>query len=241
MQVSTVVLVSFISLMAIEGAHAQRSKKVTRSRHHYSTPKVRGNKAKIVCPTFDKSRYPFHGLGFKLGDPFALTYKFYPNKRFSIAIDAGKPASGLYNDYFRDKFNLYAPEETLPSDDYSLRYLTHRVRSDLVGEVKVLYHADFTKIAEGLQAYAGLGWEWRRTLLKYDYQYVHANEEPMEDPFGSFERNRVTMGAQFVIGIEYAYFSIPVSAFMEVEYFTDLQVDPGWQRFQGGAGLRYIF
>lgn len=241
MQGSKVFLVTFISLLAFECVHAQRSRKVTRSRYHYSTPKVRGNKAKIICPTFDKSKYPFHGLGFKLGDPFALTYKYYPNKRFSIALDAGKSASGLYNRYFREKFNMYAAEEPVPSADYTLLYLTHRVKSDLIGEVKVLYHVDAAQISEGLQGYAGVGWEWRQTRLKYDYQYVQANGTPMEDPFGSFERNRGTMGPQVVLGIEYAYFKIPISAFMEVEYFTDVRVDPGWQRFQGGAGLRYIF
>jgi hypothetical protein len=49
------------------------------------------------------------------------------------------------------------------------------------------------------------------------------------------------MGPQVIIGIEYAYFQIPISAFMELEYFMDVQADPGWQRFEGGVGLRYIF
>ena len=43
------------------------------------------------------------------------------------------------------------------------------------------------------------------------------------------------------MGIEYAYFNIPISAFMELEYFTDIQADPGWSRFEGGVGLRYVF
>ena len=66
------------------------------SRGRYTTPKVRGHKAKIICPVFEASPYPSHGFGFKLGDPFALTYKFYPNKRFSFAVDVGRPASGSY-------------------------------------------------------------------------------------------------------------------------------------------------
>lgn len=241
MRVSKILLIAFIALLAWECALAQRPGKVTRSRYHFSTPKVRGNKAKIICPAFDNSKYPFHGLGFKLGDPFAVTYKFYPNKRLSFAFDVGKAASGLYNRYFREKFNMYVREDTLPSSESSLVYLTHRVKSDLIGEVKVLYHIDGKRISDGLQAYAGVGWEWKRTQLVYDYQYIQGASQQQEDPFGSFERNRVTMGPQFVLGIEYAYFSIPISAFMEVEYFTDVQADPGWQRFEGGVGLRYIF
>ena len=242
MRISRILLVASIILVVFESANAQRSRKATKSRYNFSAPKVRGNKAKIICPTFDNSKYPFHGLGFKLGDPFALTYKYYPNKRFSIAADFGVAASGLYNRYFREKFNDYILDDTVSSGEPALHYLTHRVKSDLVGEVKFLYHLDAKKISDGLQGYAGIGWEWKRTHLHYDYEYVvGGNTPPMEDPFGSFERKRVTMGPQFVLGIEYAYFQIPISAFMEVEYFTDIQADPGWQRFEGGVGLRYIF
>jgi hypothetical protein len=235
--------VTFTFLVACQcSAYAQGSARVTKSRYHFSSPKVRGNKAKIICPTFDKSKYPFHGLGFKLGDPFALTYKFYPNKRISFAADLGKAASGLYNRYFREKFNFYVRSDTFPSSESSLTYLTHRVRSDLTGELKILYNIDAKKISDGLQAYAGIGWEWKSTRLQYDYIYDRAGKDAMvEDPFGSFRRNTSTMGPEFIVGIEYAYFRIPISAFMEVEYFTDVQADPGWQRFEGGVGLRYIF
>lgn len=241
MRTSTGLLVALIVVVTCESALAQRSRKVTKSRYHFSTPKVRGNKAKIICPIFDNSKYPFHGLGFKLGDPFAITYKFYPNKRFSFAVDFGRAASGLYNRYFREKFNFYVRADTLPSSESTLVYLSHRVKSDLIAELKLLYHVDAKRISDGLQGYAGVGWEWKRTHLSYVYEYNPGNTTPpLEDPFGSFERNRVTMGPQFVLGIEYAYFRIPISAFMEVEYFSDIQADPGWQRFEGGVGLRYI-
>jgi hypothetical protein len=234
-------VVTFVCLFAIQCVYAQRSQRVTKSRHHFSTPKVRANQAKIICPTFDKSKYPFHGFGFKLGDPFALTYKFYPNKKISFAADFGKAASGLYNRYFREKFSFYAQADTLPSGESSLVYVTHRVKADLIGELKVLYHIDAKKISDGLQGYAGIGWQWKSSRLKYDYLYNQDSGPVIEDPFGSFERTRVTMGPEVVVGIEYAYFPIPISAFMEVEYFTDVQADPGWQRFEGGVGLRYIF
>lgn len=242
MKISRALLIAIVCLATLECVHAQRSGKAVKSRYHYSTPKVRGNKAKIICPIFDNSRYPFHGLGFKLGDPFAITYKFYPNKRWSFAADVGKAASGLYNRYFREKFGMYVVADTFPSAGSTISYLTHRVRSDLIGEVKALYHVDAKKISEGLQVYAGVGWEWKRTHLEYDYEYDRDTSEPQSrDPFGTFDRNRVTMGPQVVVGIEYAYFQIPISAFMEVEYFADVQADPGWRRFEGGVGLRYIF
>jgi hypothetical protein len=242
-------LKSFILLLSIgffiaESGYAQRSN--TRKSHYsrsHRSPKVRGHKAKIICPIFESSEYPYHGIGFKFGDPFALTYKFYPNKNFSLALDFGKASSGLYNRYFREKFALYAAEADTLSDNSSLSYSSHQVKSDLIWEFKVLYHLEAEKISPGLQVYVGAGWEWKSTQLKYGYFYNRTtpNGGELINEFRVFPRHRFTMGPQLVLGIEYAYFQIPISAFMEIEYFTDIQADPGWQRFEGGVGLRYVF
>lgn len=232
-------LLGLILLLIVMDVYAQRKKSpLTRSRHNHNAPRVRGVKARIICPVFENSKYPYQGFGIKLGDPFAATYKFYATEKFAVAIDFGKTASGLYNRYFRGKFTQYVESDTLDSNEASLDYLTHKVKSDLIGEVKFLYHIDAKKVSPGLQLYLGGGWEWKNTKLQYDYLYNNGIDE---NEFGRFERGRLTMGPQLVIGIEYAYFQIPVSAFMELEHFTDIQADPGWQRFEGGIGLRYIF
>jgi hypothetical protein len=235
-------------LFIIELAAAQRSNsgksQYTRSHYNYRAPIVRGAKAKTICPIFASSKYPYHGIGFKLGDPFALTYKYYPSKRVSVAVDFGKASSGLYNRYFREKFDEYASKgnDTL-SDNSSLSYSSHRVKSDLIGEFKVLYHIEASKISPGLQVYIGGGWEWKNTKLQYNYFYNRRTPSGGEliNDFRTYDQQRFTMGPQVMMGIEYAYFQLPISAFMEVEYFTDVQADPGWHRFEGGVGLRYIF
>ncbi len=237
MRLLVIVLALPLVLLSAEHAEAQRSKLT--KRYHKPLPRVKGKKAKTICPVFVASEYPFHGFGVKLGDPFALTYKFYARKNLSVAVDFGKASSGLYRGYFREKFDTYAMSDTFPSAESGLDYIAHKVLSDLVGEVKLLYHIDASRIADGLQLYAGVGWEWKTTELHYDYEY--RTDTGRSDPFGSFRRNRVTMGPQVVAGIEYSYFTIPVAFFMEVEYFADLQADPGWYKFQGGIGLRYIF
>ena len=109
----------------------------------------------------------------------------------------------------------------------------------MIGEVKLLYHVNVEPISPGLQFYLGAGWEWKSTKIQYDYTYMESMGG--EKKFGRVNRSRLTMGPQAVAGIEYAYFKIPISAFMELEYFTDIQADPGWSRFEGGVGLRYIF
>lgn len=204
-----------------------------------SAAKFRGAKAKTLCPVFENSRYPYQGIGIKLGDPFAITYKYYFSQKFAVAADIGKASSGLYNRYFREQFDNYVVTDTFSTSDASIEYYTHKVLADLIGEIKLLYQLDASKISPGLQVYIGAGWEWKNTKLQYDYTYKESASEP--DRFGRFERTRFTMGPQAVIGIEYAYFKIPISAFMELEYFSDVLADPGWSRVEGGVGLRYIF
>jgi hypothetical protein len=212
----------------------------TRERFNANATRVRGAKAKTICPIFETSRYPYHGFGFKLGDPFALTYKFYATKKIGFAIDAGRPASSLYNRYYRGKFDSYVERDTFSTAEAGITPITHKVKSDFVIDAKVLFHVDVTKISPGLQLYLGGGWEWKRTHLEYDYTYTTGDFRSI-DEFGRFERTRMTMGPQVVMGIEYSYFSIPISAFMELEYFSDIQLDPGVTRLEGGVGLRYIF
>lgn len=223
------------------GAQVRKSAKSS----GFSVPRVSHNKAKIMCPIFEASQYPYQGIGFKVGDPFALTYKLYPSKQWSFAIDAGKAASGLYNTYYRGLFNGLAKKDTLSTDIISgqkstLTYYSHKVVSDWFLEAKFLYQWDASKISKGLMLYGGAGWQWRNTVLKYEYNYQQAGSFG-SDRFGSFTKNRFTYGPVVLAGFEYSYFSLPVSAFIEVEMFTDALVDPGYRRFQGGVGLRYIF
>ncbi len=205
----------------------------------YRVPTVTGNKARIVCPIFIQSRYPYQGLGFKLGDPFALTYKFYANNHFAFAADFGKAASGLYNSYYRNAFKSYLPD-TL-NKYQSISYLAHKVLSDLFLETKFLYQWDANKISKGLQLYTGLGWQWRNSVIQYDYNFDDVSKNVDDGKFGKFTETRFTYGPVVVLGFEYSYFSLPLSAFIEVELFTDALIDPGYHRFQGGVGLRYIF
>ncbi|PZR31854.1 MAG: hypothetical protein DI538_20405 [Azospira oryzae] len=202
----------------------------------YRVHKISPSKARIMCPIFDESKFPYQGIGVKMGDPFALTYKYYPSKHWSFAADGGKAASGLYNKYYRNAFNGYMPDSL--SGKQEIKYLAHKATSDWFIEAKFLYQWDASKISKGLQFYLGAGWQWRNTTLRYDYLYENG---PFENQFGKFTEKRFTYGPVVAAGLEYSYFSIPISAFIEVEWFTDVLLDPGYQRFQGGVGLRYVF
>jgi hypothetical protein len=113
------------------------------------------------------------------------------------------------------------------------------VKSDIVAEFKILRNIDARKISNGLVFYFGLGMQLRSLEIEYNYFPSIGPDEP--DNIESTTRSRFTQGVQGLIGIEYSYFSLPVSAFMEIGTYTDVGKDPGYTRIQGGVGLRYIF
>lgn len=242
MRFTEIILVILPCLFSTVGTvHAQKAHhggKVmhTKTRHNYNVIKMSRSKAKTVCPIFEDTGYPYQGLGIKLGDPFALTYKYYPNKHWGIVVDFGKAASGLYSRYYSEIFSDYTQPDTVGPGE-SVTYYSHKVKSDWVGEVKLLYHIDVEKISPGLRMYAGVGWEVRSLAINYDYQVESGAENQIND----IDRNRFTQGVEAVLGIEYSYFKLPISAFMELEYYVDVMKDPGWRKVQGGVGLRYVF
>lgn len=224
-------------VLAAGFVHAQKSVyngKVIRSGNHKKNAiKMPRSKAKSICPIFEDTGFPYQGIGFKFGDPLAITYKYYPNKHFAIAADFGRSASGLYSTYYRELFDVEVPD---PGD--TLKYYSHKVKADWVADLKLLYHMDGEKISPGLQIYAGVGWEIRRLTIQYDFM---AQTTPDETKFFDATVNRFTQGVEGVLGIEYSYFKLPISAFMEMEYYIDVMKDPGWRKLQGGVGIRYVF
>ncbi|NBW38679.1 MAG: hypothetical protein EBR30_27400, partial [Cytophagia bacterium] len=76
------------------------------------------------------------------------------------------------------------------------------------------------------------------TSIEYDYFFETA---PNFNEPGTLMNKRITQGVQAAVGIEYAYFQLPVSAFIEMEYYVDMLQQPGWTQLQGGIGLRYVF
>jgi hypothetical protein len=246
-------LASLILLTSVGDEVFSQVKKSVRSTR-YDIPRVSKSKAIILCPTFEESKYPYQAIGFKVGDPLAITYKFYPNKKWAFALDAGKTASGLYNKYYRGVFESL--KETAIVDELTkdplidtagnqqlASYLTHNASGDWFLEGKILYQWDAGKISKGLQLYAGVGWQLRDAILNFEYLYENGDQAnpTYEAKIGSISENRFTFGPVALLGFEYSYFTLPISAFIEVEMFTDVYIDPGHQRFQGGVGLRYVF
>jgi len=231
-------LVLLLALFFVTDAYAQKRKfKSAYHRGRFKNIKVSRQKAAVVCPIFEDTGYPYHGIGFKLGDPFAFTYKFYASKNFAVAIDFGSAASGLYSGHHRDNFGQNTQADTLGMDQ-SISYVSHKVNSEWVLEGKIFYQHDASSLLKGLQWYVGGGIQVRQ--LDIDYEYL-LEINFSDNELGVVNVTNSTMGPVATVGIEYAYFEIPISAFMEMGGYFDVVENPGWFRFQGGVGLRYIF
>jgi len=185
----------------------------------------------VICPIFHPSEYPYQGIGFRAGDPFALTYKLYATKWLAFSVDGGIAAYGLYKDRYRE---LY---ENSPGAD-SLEYLNHQVKKDMFFSGKVSFYQEGPSFLKGLDIYAGVGWQMRFSEVLYGYNKDIGNGI---DEFGSTTKQWDYMGPEFHVGLEYSYFDLPISAFLEGNLFYDITLEPAFTKFQFGIGLRYVF
>jgi len=237
MRVQKYLLVCFFLIgifLPVLAQHSELTKKNSK-KNNFSTVKFRKNKKMaIICPIFHLSEFPYQGIGVKFGDPLAISYKFYATEHLAFGIDVGKAASALYSNLLREEFN------GIPNTDSTvLIYEAHDILNHIVFSGRVFYYIEGPKALKGLDAYIGAGWQVQFIDLEYAYLEVDRDPPNLARTRPPIKASYQPMGPDVTLGIEYAYFSLPVSAFLEGTYFFDLQL--GWRRFQGGIGLRYVF
>jgi hypothetical protein len=203
----------------------------TRGKKHKPMKFKYNKKMAVICPIFVPSEYPYQGIGFKAGDPFAITYKLYATKWLAFSIDGGIGAYGLYKDRYQELFY------TLPESD-TLDYFNQQVERDTHISAKLSFYGEGPKFLKGLDYYVSLGWQMRYVDILYGYNQEISVTETL---FGSFTKSMDYMGPEAGIGLEYSYFNIPMSAFLEVIWMYDIIHQPTFIKFQGGIGLRYVF
>ena len=86
--------------------HSELTRKNAKTKSYGGVKFKKNKKMAVICPVFHLSEYPYQGIGFKVGDPFAITYRFYGTENFAVGIDFGSAASGLYSNLFKEKFAL---------------------------------------------------------------------------------------------------------------------------------------
>jgi len=217
------------------GQHSEITRKNNKVKNYSSAKFKKNRKMAEICPIFHLSEYPYQGIGFRVGDPFAISYRFYATEHITFGVDVGPAASGLYSDLYRDKF-----DELEPPPDSTYLYQGHQVLNQNVFIAQIFYYKEGPRAIKGLDIYFGIGWEVQFVDVKYDYLIIENfppnNAKNGKDPITmSFK----PMGPIGTFGLEYAYFSLPITIFLDGSLFYDTQED--WRRIQGGIGIRYVF
>lgn len=214
-------------LILLTSAESFSQQNPYKRRHSAKMP--RNRKMKIICPVFIPNEYPYQGIGIKVGDPFAFTYKLYLSEYFGMEVDIGNGASFLYKKFFKSNFVNFDGLDTL-------NYLGHSVKNDFVGQFRFMIHTPIETI-KGLDLYLGGGYQFKNTEVLYRYNDP-ANGFAMEQ---EARRSQFFYGPDAFLGAEYANFDIPVSLFVEANMFFIIEANGLGPRFQAVAGIRYIF
>lgn len=221
-------------LMSVTYSYAQNNTKSLTQKYGRTNKPLKfkmNKKMAVICPVFQPSEYPYQGIGFRAGDPFAITYKLYATKWLAFSIDGGIAAYGLYKDRYKE---LYVNS---PQGD-SLTYLNHQVQKDVVFSGKVSFYHEGPEFMKGLDIYAGFGWQMRFAEILYGHNEDLGNGI---NEFGTSTAQYDYMGPEVHLGLEYAYFDLPISAFLEGNVFYDITYQPTFIKFQFGIGIRYVF
>ena len=172
----------------------KKSLNQTYNTQRHKPAKFKNNKqAAVICPTFVASEYPYQGIGIKVGDPFALTYKLYATEWLAFSIDGGIAAAGLYKKRYTELFY------TLPEAD-TLTYVNQDVEQDTHISAKVSIYNPGPDFLKGLDYYISLGWQFRYLRVLYGYnETISVSEEK----FGTMTKTLDYSGPEVGIGIEY--------------------------------------
>lgn len=202
----------------------------------YKKVKLTKSKRRVICPGNNFSKYPYQGIGIKLGDPFAITYKIYMSPKSSFVMDYGRVATGLYNNFHKNNFQQRTQPDTLSAGS-SIIYFNQKANSDAIFNMKFLYNKSFNTM-KALNWYLGAGFQFRWHDIKYDYIYQTVT---YQSELRSFSLASYTYGPSVTTGIEFTHPDIAISSFFEMELYHDLLAYPGWMRVSGGVGVRYNF
>ena len=181
----------------------------------------------IIVFTSHAQRYN-QGLGVRIGDPLALTYKMYLPSQTAVEFTVGSTSRNRHQAYYRDKFDRI-------NDFDGFRYSNHNVNYTFVLQGRYLVHYAFPANVEGrLDWYWGLGGQMRISSL--DYSFFDESETLRTE-----SRNNFDLGPEGILGVEYELQDYPIVGFSEVSLLAEIVDQPLRLRIFGAVGIRYAF
>lgn len=196
-----------------------------------------------TCVVMQEKNY-LGGVGLKVGAPIGLTYKMYFLKRFAFEVAGGFSNTSTSEDYIKDKFNQalkahFDDPDKFAAYDYSI----HSLEGSYAGQVRLMMHLPIPRGLSGrgfenLDWYVGIGAEIRVIDIKYLYKYQKGTHS---EDIESFRHRLVELGPEWMLGFEYAFKDIPLSAFAEMGMFIRINEKTPFSAVQGGLGVRLNF
>lgn len=173
--------------------------------------------------------------GFRIGDPYGLTVKYYFPKYVALEVVGGSSFAGLNAKYLRNWFVLDSLND--PRNGVFLQYTSHEVNTVYALQARIMFTHPVHKIKyPELSYYIGAGVQYMMLDVTYYYTY--------EVPPDMFTVKRLdqtfhNIGPEYIIGTEYDFKAMRLSTFAEINLFAQDRFKPFDLRLMGGMGVRW--
>ncbi|MFA0961683.1 hypothetical protein AB9P05_07740 [Roseivirga sp. BDSF3-8] len=173
--------------------------------------------------------------GFRMGDPYGLTLKYFFPKYVAIEVVGGSSFAGLNARYLRDWFQLDSIND--PRSGIYLAYTSHDVNSIYALQGRIMFtHPVHKTRFPNLSYYIGAGVQYMKLDVSYFYTYEVPPDrftiERLDHTFQNF-------GPEYMVGTEYDFKGMRLSTFAEINMFAQDMKEPFKLRLMGGMGVRW--
>lgn len=182
----------------------------------------------FILSTYGYAQNFNQGIGIRVGDPLALTYKMYGQRNSALEFTIGSTSRNRHRSYYRDTFGRIG-------DFDNFRYSNHNVKYTLALQGRYLVHYAFPANVQGrLDWYWGAGAQIRVSSL--DYAFFDEATVLREE-----RRTNFDLGPEGILGVEYELQDFPIVGFAEVSLMAEIVDQPLRLRIFGAVGVRYAF
>jgi hypothetical protein len=170
-----------------------------------------------------------NGIGIRLGEPMAVTFKRYLPENKALEFMLGTAPNSFADTYYKKSFKR-------KYDDLS--YVDHRVSGVLYVQGRYQFHYQIpTEGLEGkLDWYWGLGATFKTAKVEYVYKDLAISSKEIY----YFHKTDIDLGPEVMAGLEFTLQNIPLAVFGEMSTFFELTNRPA-MRVLGGIGARFNF
>ena len=167
-----------------------------------------------------------NGIGIRLGEPSAITYKRYLADNKALEFLIGTAPNSLGDTYYRTSL-------IKKYDDYT--YVDHEVSEVfyLQGRYQFNHQIPTEGLAGKLDWYWGIGAAFKTAKLEYVFK------DEFQD-LDILSRSDLDVGPEIMGGFEFTLQNTPLAVFAEMSTFIEL-ADRTTIRVLGGFGARYNF